>query len=397
MTGLITGSPTIDQLYNGMVIPSTGFPSSANGRVPEADSGLYNSLFRGVSSHYSDIQWGDIQPSLGVAYQLNDKTVLRAGAGRFFTRLGVSDSIFLGGNPPFQPNVSLSFGSVDSLGTTGAAAIPLVVTTQSKAFNNPEAWAMNATVERQLPFKSMLSVGYVGRRGLHLQREADINQPTTDVVAANPSINLNALRPYKGFSSIRETDNAASSWYHALQVAWNRRFANGLAFGVSYTLSKSTDDGSNQRDVIPDTYNAHMLWGPSEFDVRHIVVFNYLYQLPFLKSQSGLRGKVLGSWQISGITQFQTGLPCSIAGATDYAGVGLDSNFGCGVNGQFWVMNGNPKIIGRSARTANGSQQPTPMARRSSPRPRPGRSTRSAFATLSISPGYRTGTSACLR
>jgi hypothetical protein len=186
----------------------------------------------------------------------------------------------------------------------------------------------------------------VGRRGLHLQREADINQPTTDVVAADPGVNLNALRPYKGFSSIRETDNVASSWYHSLQLAWNRRFANGLAFGVSYTLSRSMDDGSNQRDVIPDTYNAHMLWGPSEFDARHILVFNYLYQLPFFKSQSGVSGKVLGGWQVSGITQFQTGLPCSIAGATDYAGVGLDSNFGCGVNGQYWVMNGEPKIIG---------------------------------------------------
>ncbi len=346
-TGLVTGSPTIAQLYNGMVIPGSGFPSSAKGRVPEATSGLYNGLFRSVPNHYSDIQYGDIQPRLGIAYQLNDKTVLRAGAGRFVTRLGVSDSIFLGGNPPFQPNVSLSFGSLDSFGTTGANAIPLVVTAQSKAFKNPEAWAMNATIERQMPWNSFLSAGYVGRRGLHLQREADINQPTTDVVAANPGVNLNALRPYKGFSSIRETDNVASSWYHSFQLAWNRRLTGGLGFGVAYTFSHSYDDGSNQRDVIPDTYNAHMMWGPSEFDAHHIVAINYLYQLPFYRGQqSGLAARTLGGWQISGITQFQTGLPCGVAGASDYAGVGLDSNFGCGTNGQYWVMNGTPKIIG---------------------------------------------------
>ena len=99
---------TIDQRYNGMVIPGDGFPSSANGRVPEADFRPFNDLFRGVPNHYSDIQWGDFQPRIGIAYQLNDKTVLRAGGGRFFTRLGVSDSIFLGGNPPFQPNASVS-------------------------------------------------------------------------------------------------------------------------------------------------------------------------------------------------------------------------------------------------------------------------------------------------
>jgi predicted heme/steroid binding protein len=328
-SGLITGNPTIAQLYNGMVIPGSGFPTSAIGRVPEANSSLYNGLFRGITNHF---------------YQVNNKTVIRTGGGRFFTRLGVSDSIFLGGNPPFQPNASVSFGSVDNPGGNGAAQIPLVVTTQSKAFKSPEAWAWNATVERQLPWKSQLSVGYIARRGLHLQREADINQPTTDVVAANPGVNINALRPYKGFGSIRRTDNVANSMYNSLQISWNRRFANDLQFGVAYTLSKSMDNGSNQRDVVPDTYNPAMLWGPSEFDARHIVTINYLYDLPFLRHRQGLVGKALGGWQISGITQFQTGLPCGIAAPNDYAGVGLDSNFGCGVNGQFWVLNGNPKL-----------------------------------------------------
>lgn len=364
-TGLITGSPTLEQLYNGMAIPGSGFPASAHNRVPVADSGLYNFLFRGVSNHYSDVQYGDIQPRLGFAYQLNNNTVLRAGAGRFITRLGVSDSIFLGGNPPFQPNVSLSNGSVDSLGTTPANAIPLVVTTQSKAFKNPESWQMNATVERQMPFKSMLSVAYVGVRGLHNQRESDINQPTAAVVAANPCLlpgaanpcKLDAFRPYQGFGSIRETDNVANSWYHSLQVSWNRHFTNGLAFGVAYTLSKSMDDGSNQRDVIPDTYDAQFLWGPSEFDARHVLVLNYLYQFPFYHGQNtGFAARTFGGWQISGITQFQTGNPCSVAVNTDYVGVGLDSNFGCGVSGQYWVKNGTPSIIGKFA--ANGSKDP---------------------------------------
>src|SRR5215467_124412 len=345
-TGLITGSPTIEQLYNGMVIPGSGFPSSAHGRVPEADSGLYDGLFREVPNHYSDIQWGDVQPRLGIAYQLDRKTVLRAGGGRFFTRLGVSDSIFLGGNPPFQPNASVANGSVDNPGGNGTRAIPLVVTSQSKNFRNPEAWNWNVTVERELFWKSLVSVSYVGRRGLHLQREADINQPTLDVVAANPGVNINALRPYKGFGSIRQTDNVASSRYNALQVAWNRRYSGGLMFGASYTYAKSMDDGSNQRDVVPDTYDTSMLWGPSEFDARHILVFNYLYDLPFFKNHGTLPGKLLGGWQISGLTQFQTGLPCSIAGPADYAGAGLDAKFGSGVNGQYWVVNGDPKIIG---------------------------------------------------
>ncbi|PYX62700.1 MAG: TonB-dependent receptor, partial [Acidobacteria bacterium] len=314
-TGLVTGTGA--DTYNGMVIPGTGFPSSAQGRVPEADPTQFDfsRLFRGVSDHYSDIQWGEIQPRLGIAYQLNKKNVFRVGAGRYTTRLGVSDSIFLGGNPPFQPNASVTNGLADNPGAGGAANITRVVTTQSKAFKPPESWAWNVTYEREMFLKSLLSVGYVARRGVHLQREADINQPTTAVVAANPGVNLNALRPYKGFGSIRQTDNAANSMYNSLQISWNRRYSGGLQFGVSYTLSKSMDNGSNQRDVVPDAYDVSMLWGPSEFDARHIVVFNYLFDLPFFKDHSKLTGKLMGGWQISGITQFQTGTPCGVAEA----------------------------------------------------------------------------------
>ena len=347
-TGLVAGTGA--DTLNGMVIPGSGFPSSAKGRVPEADPSQFDfsRLFHNVPNQYSDVQWGDIQPRVGIAYQMGSKTVIRAGAGRFVTRLGVSDSIFLGGNPPFQPNASVANGIVDALGPGIGGNTALVVTTQSKSFKNPEAWGWNFTVERETFWKSLLSVGYVARRGVHLQRESDINQPTTAVVTApaNAGVNLNALRPYKGFGSIRETDNVANSMYNSLQVAWNRRFADGLQFGVSYTLSKSMDDGSNQRDVIPNTYDPRMLWGPSEFDARHIMVFSYLYDLPIFKNRSNLSGKLLGGWQISGVTQFQTGQPCGAAHASDYAGVGLDSNFGCGVNGQYWNVNGVPKIIG---------------------------------------------------
>ena len=112
------------------------------------------------------------------------------------------------------------------------------------------------TVERQFPWNTLLSVAYVGRRGLHRQREADINQPTIATVLANPGVALDALRPYKGYNSIRETDNIGHSIYNSLQFSFNHRFAHGLAYGMAYTLSKRMDDGSAQRDIIPNTYDA---------------------------------------------------------------------------------------------------------------------------------------------
>jgi hypothetical protein len=337
--------------YNGMVIPGDNWPGSAKGRVPEATAGIYDYLHRGGSypNYYSKIQWGEVQPRIGFAWNITPKTVIRAGGGRFFTRLGVSDSIFLGGNPPFQPTANVTFGSADNPGGTSTNSLPLTVTTQSRQFKNPEAWNWNFTVERQFFLNSVVSVGYVGRRGLHLQRESDINQPTPAIVAAAPAgTNLDALRPYKGYNSIRETDNVASSRYNALQVSWNRRLTNHVLFGVAYTFSKSSDDGSNQRDIIPDTYYAHNLWGPSEFDAQHVFVANFLYELPTFQGRSHLTRELLGGWQISGIFQASSGLPCSIGKSNDYAGVGQDGSLGslsatpsCGTNlGQFWVYNG---------------------------------------------------------
>jgi hypothetical protein len=340
--------------YNGMVIPGTGWPDSAKGRFPEASDPQYNSLFRGVDPYFSKIQWHQFQPRFGMAYSINDKTVIRAGGGRFYTKLGVSDSVFLGGNPPFQPTANVSFGNADNPGGTAANSLPLTVTTQSKEFKNPEAWNWNFTVERQLPINTTLSLAYVGRRGLHLQREANINQPTPDVVAANPGVNLDALRPYKGYNSIRMTDNVAKSLYNSFQMSWNKRFSKGVLWGVSYTLSKSMDDGSAQRDIIPNTYYAGNLWGQSDFDVRHIFIMNYSWELPFFRNQSTVSGKILGGWQISGITQFQTGTPSSVAVGTDYVGVGQDGSMSNG--GQFWAMNGNPEVLKGFA--ANGNNDP---------------------------------------
>lgn len=348
--------PGAGDRYNGMVIPGTGWPEAAKGRFPEATSGVYDYLFRGgkYADHFSDVQLGQIQPRVGIAYAMNDKTVIRAGGGQFFTRLGVSDSVFLGGNPPFQPTANVSFGNADNPGGTSANSLPLTVTTQSAAFKNPGAWNWNFTVEREIFLKSILSVGYVARRGLHLQREANINQPTAATILANPGVNIDALRPYKGYNSVRETDNVGTSLYNSLQIAWNRRYSNGLLFGAAYTLSKSSDDGSNQRDIIPDTYYAGNLWGPSEYDVRHIMIVNFLYDLPFLKNSHNLLGKTVGGWAVSGIFQAQTGTPCSIGASNDYVGVGNDGSM-CGI-GQFWSLNGPISYNKKAA--LNGASDP---------------------------------------
>lgn len=348
--GFITAG-NLQSQYNGLVIPGDDWPDSAlgPGRVGIANTGQFDFLFRDVPKQYSKIHKNNFQPRLGVAYAFNDKNVIRAGAGRFLTRLGVSDSVFLGGNPPLQPTVSISRGDADNPGGTAGNRFPLVVTTQDKIFKNPEAWTWNLTFEREIAFDTLVEVGYVGRRGLHGQRERNINQLPVGTIQRNPGVNPDFLRPFKGFGIIRLTNNDANSMYHGLQVSANRRFTNGFLFGAAYTLSKSSDDGSAQRDVVPNAFDVSNLWGPSTYDRRHVLVLNFVYQLPFFKQSSTLAGKLLGGWTVSAISQFQTGNPTTVATGDDFAGVGPGSG------SQLWILNGDIKQDGNFSNGAADS------------------------------------------
>ncbi len=343
--------------YNGMVIPGNAWPSNALGHgITQAGTTTYNSLFHNYPDYYANV-YSPIQPRAGIAYQINDRTVLRSGAGRFVNRFGLWDDIFPGANSPFQPFATVNNVSVDNPGAalTSGTAAPITVTTIARNLKSSEAYNWNATIQRQFYLKSSLEIAYIGRRGLHLPEVFDINQPTVGALQANPGVNVNALRPYKGFAAIQMEESTATSMYNALQVSWNRRFTNGFSFGFSYTLSKSDDSASNYRDIVPDTYNTSNLWGPSEFDSRHMVIFNYVYTLPVFKNSKGMAHNLLGNWQISGVNQFQTGTPCGIGFNNDYAGVGEVGSIGCDGSTELWNMAQVPAILGQGFANSTAS------------------------------------------
>ena len=339
-TGFITSGNNLQSLYNGLVIPGSGWPDAGKGpgRVAIATTGQFDFLFRGEGKSYSQIHKNAFQPRVGLAYAINDKNVIRAGVGRFMTRLGISDSVFLGGNPPLQPTVSVTNGLVDNPGGKVGNVFTQQITSQDKVFKNPEAWTWNGTFEREIGFGTKLEVSYVGRRGLHAQRERNINQLPVGTIQANPGINADSLRPYKGYNIIRVTNNDANSMYHSFQMGLERRFTKGLSYSFAYTLSKSFDDGSGQRDVVPNAYDVHNLWGPSGFDRRHSVVITFAYQPPIFKDQTKLTGKLLGGWVLSGVSQMATGNPITIGTGDDFAGVGPGSG------GQLWLYTQAPQI-----------------------------------------------------
>jgi len=325
-TGFVTGGDPL----NGVVIPGSGFPSSAKGHVSDDIlSNGYARLFRGYDSNYHPTVYSNIQPRFGFAYQITPGTVLRGGAGRYVQRLGISDVVHVGGNAPFQPSSTVTRGSVDNPGGIGTNASPIALTSQRYEYPSPEAYGWNLTVEQDFPRIATFTMSYVGRRGIHLEQLGNVNQLQPGTVQANPTIsNTDALRPYRGYSTIAEAQNLGGSNYHSLQANLKRRLTNGFLFGVAYTWSKSLDFGSSNGTNVPNVYNTNINYGPSDFDTRHVMVLNYVWDIPFAtQATNRLVRSTLGNWQFSGTIQAQSGRPPAngIATGNDRAGVGPGS------------------------------------------------------------------------
>jgi hypothetical protein len=159
--------------------------------------------------------------------------------------------------------------------------------------------------------------------------------PTT--IPANTTltndINLVGLRPYSSpncdpmtgtncpadsvpvFSSIFAQDTIANSAYNSLQASLDKRFAHGLQFTAAYTFSKSFDQASSFEGIL-NPVDPRISRSLSNFDARHRIVLSYYWELPIHK-YSGLAGKLLNDWALSGITTFQTGFPIRITSLAD--------------------------------------------------------------------------------
>ncbi|HET9569344.1 MAG TPA: hypothetical protein VFP16_13295, partial [Vicinamibacterales bacterium] len=312
--------------YNGISLPGDGFEGDGNDLLVAQDPRV-QALFRGEPRGFSDTHYDVFEPRLGMSYAINDKTIARLNAGVFHNRVTLNDSSLLGGNPPFQPMVSVASGNVDNPGGAGGGSdLPLAMQGQEIPFNLPTAYTWSAGVQREIPYGIVVDATYVGRRGLYLQRERNINQLQPGTVQANPGVNIAALRPYKGYSALRIAENSARSLYNSLQLSADKRYSNGFKFGMAYTLGKSDDNASGLRNVLWNTYDDSNFWGPSSYDRRHVLSVYYIYDLPFWRDPTSLMKNLLGNWQISGSSFFRTGTPFSITRTNDIAGVGDGGN-----------------------------------------------------------------------
>jgi hypothetical protein len=176
-------------------------------------------------------------------------------------------------------------------------------------FRNPSVQTWNVNVQREVWKDFSVMVGYFGSKGEHLRILRNLNQITN---GARPYPRLSAdspIRPGANLGNILEGTSLGRSRYDGLWVTLNKRFAGGLQFNGSYTLSKSKDTNSLSSQGLvglQDSTNVDGDFALSDFDARHRFVLSGLWELPFKGNQ------LKEGWQISVVTQGQSGNPINV-------------------------------------------------------------------------------------
>ncbi len=281
---------------------------------------------------------GNIQPRLGVAWTLDNKTTVRAAGGIYsvpvlgavlYSLLGVDTSNFAGFTS--SATAPLIFPNVFPNGSAANPGIPSYRRANSFDLKDPRAIQWTLSIDREILRDTVVRAVYTGSHNYNLIYSPDLNQVQPNTVGyaaltATPALRLKNLK-YPSFGEVLTRDNGPSAKYNALSLELNRRFARGLTFTNSYTWAKNItnalgvapnsnigqggqgDNGAN----VSNYYDIRSDYGNAPFTRRHRFVNTFTYDLPFgrgrtyMASVSRAANLLVGGWRLTGVTLLQTG------------------------------------------------------------------------------------------
>ncbi len=296
-----------------------------------------------AQTHDFNIDKNNFGPRVGVAWSIDQDTVLRASTGLMFDQPilgGYEQALQLSGSPR-APIYTFNGTSA------GAPAFPNAVTSGTVSQQSPWAidpafqvahtWQTNAQLERALGRDLTASIALMYAKGNQLPVVTDVNliNPVGSLADGRPiySTAVNATtRQDPRFNHIFEVQSIGESTFKSMTVGVTKRFAKGLSFNVQYSLGKGLDNTPLLTQLTvqseagrSDPSNLDRDLGPNPLDMRHSVNGNIIYTSINNSSNAIVRGLLNGN-EIGVLLQLNSGLPVNIVGNGDLNKDGVSPN-----------------------------------------------------------------------
>jgi hypothetical protein len=322
--------------------------------IPHDNQPLITVIQTHLSHLFSSTPVAILQPRTAIAWQFEPKSVLRTGFGIFSDILPGTVADLIGANPPydktFQGGVLGSVGGTAiAPGAPNSAVGAIVAANQTFTLGFPQGqpslppvaitaipdgklhapyfmeWSLG--IEHQFGTTASLHAQYVGTRA--------VNQPYSTQVNGYQTVCQGCFAPFPflqptdaRFAGVTQLSTGANSHYNGLQLTAMKRLGHGLQGQINYTWSRCMDTVSNG-GFLPFSAGGILSplpgdlardYGPCDYDIRHNLNAQYVYQLP-IRVRSHSLGYALNGWQISGTAFWHSGVPFSVL-STPYSANG---------------------------------------------------------------------------
>ncbi|HEX8813472.1 MAG TPA: adenylyl cyclase, partial [Terracidiphilus sp.] len=357
-----------------------------NGMIFNGPSAANNNQASQFGNKVGKSSNANFAPRIGFALDVfgTGKTSLRGGYGIAFDDAEVSyyeTTVF--NNPPAVATYSISQASLDSPtggATTALSTTPGRIQAVPLKYQTPYVQQFSLDLQQQITPSFFVDLGYFGDHGTHLLGALELNQPmpgaymgVVSPLSASSSCHmpgepseaafisttcdrvLNQIKPYTGYFAIDGLRNIFSSNYNSMQAKATKRFFGNTYIDANFTWSRDlTNAQADYSGFVQNIYNINGEYGRAALDRKLVFSLDGVFEEPWFRNQEGLKGRLLGGWEFSGIYTANSGLPLTVSasgGTTIQYNLpgGVSSVYNNQVNGGYETDNAGLGVLGNTS------------------------------------------------